>query len=184
MHIFVIIDSITMAGVLLLGITSLLKGGYKNPINRYYAGFSITLVIWISMFDFACAGYMPKNIGLIGNYLGYAFAIAVETFFMLFVAKLTGNAKFFRFVKWFQIFSVVMFFYTASPLFVQDVVKSSSIFDYYSIIYGPIPWLYGVAVTVLYGIIVIGGIHFLKKQSEMQYDMSGRESLVLMLVGG
>ncbi len=161
MHIFVIIDSITMAGVLLLGITSLLKGGYKNPINRYYAGFSITLVIWISMFDFACAGYMPKNIGLIGNYLGYAFAIAVETFFMLFVAKLTGNAKFFRFVKWFQIFSVVMFFYTASPLFVQDVVKSSSIFDYYSIIYGPIPWLYGVAVTVLYGIIVIGGIHFL-----------------------
>ncbi len=167
-----------MVGVLLLGITSLLKDGYKNPINRYYAAFSIMLVLWISMFDFVCAGYMPKNIGLIGNYLGYAFAIAVEAFFMLFVAKLTGNAKFFKFVKWFQIFSVAMFLYSTSPLFVQDVVKSSSIFDYYSIIYGPLPWLYGVAVTVLYAVIVIGGIHFLSTARGAR-----KQQLLIVVIG-
>ncbi len=178
MHIFIIIDSITMAGVFLLGITSLLKSGYKNPINKYYAAFSIMLVLWISMFDFACAGYMPKEVGLIGNYLGYAFAIAVEAFFMLFVAKLTGDAKFFRFVKWFQIFSIVMFLYSASPLFVQDVVKSSSIFDYYSIIYGPLPWLYGVAVTVLYLVIVVGGIHFLNAARGAR-----KQQLLIVVIG-
>ena len=178
MYIFTLIDSITMVGILLLAVASLLKGGYKNIINRYYVAFSIALVVWISMFDFMCAGYLPKNIGLIGNYLGYASAIIVETFFMLFVAKLTGNAKYYKFVKWTQVFSVIMFFISASPLFVKDVVQLSTNFDYYSIVYGPLTWLYGIAITVLYAIIIVGGFRALRTAHGVR-----KQQLLLVVIG-
>ncbi|MEI7917836.1 MAG: ATP-binding protein [Candidatus Saccharibacteria bacterium] len=178
MHIFIIIDSITMAGVFLLGITSLLKGGYKNPINKYYATFSIFLVIWISNFDFVSSGDMPKNIGLLGNYLGYSTAVVMEVLFILFVSKLTDNQKYIKTAKWTALIFTSMFIVSASPLFVSDVVKISTNFDYWSIVYGPLTWLYLVTVTVLYAIAVFGGYLASRTSSRTR-----RQQTLIVIIG-
>ena len=134
-----LIDTITVVSLLALVVAGLLKKGYKNPVNRLFAGFGIAMAIFLMSKDL---GAYPLFISLNSNYLTFSSAFAGLIFLLLFVTKLVGSHKFNTFIKWASWPLWAICILGATPLVTNGIIVHDNNYSVYEILYGPLIWLY------------------------------------------
>ena len=133
------IDSVTGLSLAGLAVASLLKKGYKNPINQYFAGFSFTMALFLACKEI---GAYPFFAALNLTAVTFSSSFAGLIFLLLFVTNLVGSHRFNTFIKWasWPLWTICILGLT--PFVTQGIVVHNNDYAVYGVIYGPLIWLY------------------------------------------
>jgi len=156
---YLVIDVVIAVGLLSLGVVSLLRQGYKNPINRLFAWFSVLVALWIVSNNFSNDIGLPSQVALWANYLVFSSSFGVLIVFMQFITKLASAHKLEYFAKRLAIPLWVMCLIGATPLVVGGLIVQG---DVYAVIFGPLFWLYAFCIFIMIAIITYGIVHGLR----------------------
>jgi len=159
-YIYYYIDSIVAINLLLLSVASLMKKGYKTPVNRLFASFCSAAILWIIFGDTGNDVRIPMEIALWANYISLALGIAMATFIMQFVMKLVDDSKLNIIVRrssWF--FWAVCIISGLPGAVASSIINQDGI---YGIIWGPFVWLYVVGLLSIFSLMTYGMIYGLR----------------------
>lgn len=160
--VYLIADIIIALGLLYLAGISLIKGGYKNIVNKIFALFSFFTAVWIISNNISNNVNLSSNIALFANYIVFSSSFAVMALLMAFIVKLANAKKVLVIIKKSSIFLLILCAMSATPLVVSNVNTQDNV---YAVNFGPLIWLYGLALFVMAGVTVyalIYGIRILK----------------------
>lgn len=154
-NIYLFIDGLISIGLLSLSVVSLLKYGYKKSINRLFAFFSILTAFWIISNHVSNDIDMPNNVALFADYIVFSSSLGFGIVLMQFVAKLSDVKKIIPIVK----YSVTPLWLLGLLCFTPLIVESVEVLPgdtVYTINFGPLVYVYGVALFFVLSVIAYG----------------------------
>ena len=154
------VDGLIGFSLLLLSTVSLIKGGYKNSVNRLFAVFSLLTAVWLSTNYMGGNVNLSQNIALIANYFTFAAGLGVVILLMQFVIRVSDAAKLEIIVKRSLIPLWTICFMCFTPLIVASIVRQDNT---YAVETGPLMILYIASMVFVVSMITYGMIHGLKK---------------------
>ncbi|MEI7917838.1 MAG: ATP-binding protein [Candidatus Saccharibacteria bacterium] len=169
-------DLVIGVSLLLLGSASLLKKGYKKPVNQYFFLFSLVSAIWLVAYDFSDRVELPIDLLQFINAVSTAAALACFVILLLFVGKLADFPVFNKYIKWSLWPLWIICALSATPLINSTVTASINNYGGYSVTYGPLVWLYLLAmvyVLIFIGIEIIYGLNHAKGIKNQQLNIVG-----------
>lgn len=172
---YLIIDAIIAIGLLLLSTVSLLRQGYKNPINRLFAVFSVLIALWILSNHISNDTGLPNNVALFADYVVFASSFGVAILLMQFIVKLASAHRLEVIVAKILLPLWAICAMCLSPLIVSSVVVQG---DVYAVVFGPLIWLYALGLLLIVIFIIYGLIHGLRYSRGVR-----RRQLVTISIG-
>ena len=172
------VDTVIAVSLLLLAVLSLLKQGYKNPINRLFAEFSALIAIWIVFGDVSDNVGLPDFILLCVNYVIFASAFGSMILLMNFVAKLSNLRWVELLIEQILVPLLIICTISATPLIISGVTTADGMSG---VIYGPLIWLYVAGLAFMVGMIayaIIAGLRHAKGLRRRQLMLTGMGFLV------
>ncbi len=159
---YLVIDIVIAFGLLALALASSVRRGFRNPVNRLFALFSMLIAFWIVSNHVSNDVDIPKNFALIANYFVFSSAFGVSILLMQFIVRLVGARKLEIIVK--RSLSLLWFICLIcfTPLIVADISIQK---DVYAITFGSFISLYAAGILfnitmITYGLIY--GLRFLR----------------------
>jgi signal transduction histidine kinase len=138
-EIIVLVDSLVAISMIFLAGLSLLRKGYKNPLNRIYLLLSVSMAVFIISGDISNNIEFPTNVSMIANFLsfpaGYGCAILLAQL-VAYLADLKVLNHVMKIMLW-PLWAICLL--GATPLVVAGVKIQS---DIYAVNYGPLVWLF------------------------------------------
>jgi hypothetical protein len=157
-EIIVLVDSLVAISMIFLAGLSLLRKGYKNPLNRIYLLLSISMAIFIFAGDISNNTEFSINVSMITNYISFPAGLACAILLAQLVAYLADLRVLNHVIKimlW-PLWAICLL--GATPLVVAGVKIQD---DIYAVNYGPLIWLFffGVITAIILMIWgIIGGL--------------------------
>lgn len=165
LNVYLIIDGIIAASLMLLSLASLLKKGYLSKSNRLFAFFSILVALWIVTNHVSNDVAVPNNIALFADYIVFSSSLGVAILLMQFISGLAGVRRLEKIVRLSLAPLWIMCALCFTPLVVESIVAQQ---DVYSIVFGSLIWLYAVCIFYTLFIIAYGVFHGLRHNSGMK----------------
>lgn len=162
LNIYLTIDGIIAASLILLSLASLLKKGYLSKSNRLFAFFSVLVALWIITNHVSNDVAVPNNIALFADYIVFSSSLGVAILLMQFISGLAGVRRLEKIVRLSLAPLWIMCALCFTPLVVNSVVAQK---DIYSIMFGPLIWLYAICIFYTLFIIAYGVFHGLRHNS-------------------
>jgi len=159
---YLAVDVIIAFGLSSLAVVSLVRGGYKNSINRLFTALSVLVALWIVSNDISNNIAIPSGVALFADYIVFSASFGAVILLMLFVISLSSVSRLEKFVKHLYIPLWGICILSATPLVAAGVAVQSGV---YAVIFGPLIWLYGIGQFFMIGVITYGLIHGLRHNS-------------------
>jgi len=156
---FLIVDWVISISLLSLAAVSLLKQGYKSPLNRIFASFSFLIAIFIISSDISNDVHLSTQISVYANYVAFSSAVAVAITLMQFVAKLANIQRINLMIKRFLFPLWTICLISATPMVVANVMIQDHI---YAVEYGPFIWLFVIGILWAFSLLTYAMIQGLK----------------------
>lgn len=156
---YIVIDLIIIVGLISLAIGSLVREGYKSKTNVLFALFSFFTGAWIISNHLSNDTTIQLNIALFANYLVLASSLAVSILLMQFIISLAEVQKIRRLMTYSLPPLWIICLMCFSSLVVSDIKVQSNL---YAIDFGPLVWIYALAIFYIIAIVVYGLVHGLK----------------------
>jgi signal transduction histidine kinase len=172
---YLALDAIIAVGLFALSVTSLLRKGYKYPVNRLFAYLSILVGLWIATNHISNDIYVPNSIALFADYIVFSSSLGVAMLMACMVVKLANARRFEKIVDkvmWPLRFLCLLCF---TPLLVNSIEASN---DVYNIKFGPLLPLYAAGLAFTIFAIAYGLFHGLKYSKGIK-----RRQLVVIGIG-
>lgn len=150
--IFLSIDIFTALGLLSIALLSLVKRGYKNSINRIFAGFSVFVALWILSNNFSNNVTLPVQLSLVSNYAVYASSFGVSILLSKFVVKLADIKKLNSVMGLISVPAWGICLVSLTPLIVSGIRRQGEV---YAVEFGPLMWLYAVGLMFMVSFMMI-----------------------------
>ena len=156
---YIVIDLIIIVGLISLAVGSLVRRGYKSKTNVLFALFSFFTGAWIISNHLSNDTTIQLNLALFANYLVLASSLAVSILLMQFMISLAEVQKIRRLITISLPPLWVICLMCFSSLVVSDIKVQSNV---YAIDFGPLVWIYALAIFYIIAIVVYCIIHGLK----------------------
>ena len=148
------IDAIIAITMLLLGVTSLLKKGYKRPVNRFFFYFVVLTNIWIVSFDLSNQLQFSTETLYIINAVANSAALGCLIMLLMFVDRVADFIIFRKLINWSSAALWIVCLLSTTPLINNDVIPTNNQ-DGYAVTYGPLIWLYVLSMIYIITMIVV-----------------------------
>ncbi|NTW61712.1 hypothetical protein HGB24_03465, partial [Candidatus Saccharibacteria bacterium] len=155
----VLVDAIISVSMVLLAVLSLLKKGYRNSINYFFALFSFFLAVFIVSGDISNNINIPENSALIANYICFLTGYGSALLLLLFTTRLAEVKKINKLVKFIFLPLMIMGAIGATPLVVAGVALQGNI---YAVNYGPLIGVYAFGLAVVVALLTYSLIYGLR----------------------
>ncbi len=148
------IDAIIAITMLLLGVTSLLKNGYKRPVNRFFFYFVVLTNIWIVSFDLSNQLQFSTETLYIINAVANSASLGCLIMLLMFVDRVADFRIFRKLINWSSVALWIVCLLSTTPLINNDVIPTNNQ-DGYAVTYGPLIWLYVLSMIYIITMIVV-----------------------------
>lgn len=169
------IDGVVAVSLLLLGVTSLLRQGYKRPVNMFFFLFAFIADIWIVSFDYSNQLQFGPEALLVINAIANSAALGCLIILLMFVTKIVDFKIFNKIMKWSSLPLWIVCALSATPLISNNVLPSDNQVGY-TVNYGPLIWLYVLSMIYIITeivIIVIYGLRHSRGIKNQQINVIG-----------
>ncbi|MFZ2125044.1 MAG: ATP-binding protein [Candidatus Saccharimonadales bacterium] len=164
-YLYYAIDTVISVGLILLAVMSLLRQGYKNPINRIFSMFSIVAGIWIVTCDLSNNLAIPFQAALSAKYASNSIALVMLLLMLWFILNLVTMEKVERLVQLSILPLLFVCAIAATPLVIGGIGVQG---DLYGVVYGPMTWLYLLGLLYILSLITYGIIYGLRHSSGLK----------------
>jgi signal transduction histidine kinase len=160
--VYIVIDGVIGFSLVALSVVSLLKLGYKNPINRLFSFFSILVALWIIFNHMSGNVNLPKDVALVSNYVTFSTSFGVAILLMQFVVMLASARRLAKVIKYALAPLWVICVLCFTPMMVSNVIIQSNT---YAVVSGQLMWLYAAGLVFMMSVVFYGIMHGLKYSS-------------------
>jgi len=144
--IFLAVDLVIIASLVVLAFLSLSKGGYRVYINRLFSLFALAVAVWIPANHASNSFHLSEQVVLIANYLVFPCALAALVVLMLFLIELSGVKRGKKYISNILLpFVILVGALSPSPLLVVSIEQSNNV---YAIQFGPLLPFYAAALVL------------------------------------
>lgn len=143
--IYLLIDLIVVVALFGLAFIVLIRDS-ATLLNRVFAIFAVCIAIWI------VANYISNDVNLsthvatTANHFVFGFSFGAAVYLLRFGIALAEDAKAQRLFRRIKLFLLLVAIVAFTPLVVAGVVRQG---DVYAVIFGPLSWVYFVALIVI-----------------------------------
>jgi signal transduction histidine kinase len=163
--VFLIFEIIIAVALLSLAAVSLFKRGYKTPVNRLFAAFSILVTVWIIANNISNDVSQSSQVALYANYIVFPSSFGVAILLMQFIAKIATARKLEIFINRILFFLWTICLASAGPLVVAGVVEQGNV---YAVTFGPLIGVYALGILIVIVLIIVGLIYGLRNSRGVQ----------------
>lgn len=158
-NLYLTIDSIIAISLVLLALISLFKKGYESKVNRLFALFSVLVAAWILTNHISNDIQIANNIALFADYVVFSSSLGVAIVLMQIITKIAGAKRLERYSNISLPFLWGICALCFTPLVVEKIVAKESIYDIH---FGPLIWVYALALFYAIGVLSAGIIYGLR----------------------
>lgn len=140
LSIYIIIDLLTVASLFVLMLMALWGDGYRQRLNRIYAGFTIAIMIWLPAVHIGNSLQASEALAITANYFVFGGAMAAAIFLAKIIAELADiqpERCILRSVEWLLWFMMLL---AMTPLVGGGIRRGETIND---VVFGPLIGVYG-----------------------------------------
>jgi len=152
LNLFLVIDVLIIAPLLVLAITVLLHGGYKHHRNVLLALFSLFISLWIVANHVGNDLATPADIAVIANYFVFSCSFAAMILIMVFVIRLTELSHLKKIMNVSLPIVILMAILAATPLVGQGVIPQEGL---YEVVFGPLVIPYGIVLIYMISLTLV-----------------------------
>lgn len=158
-YVYLVVDIAIAIGLLSLAFTSLSKKGYKESLNRIFAGFGLFVALWIISNNISNDVNLPSEVALFSDYIVFSSSFGSLILLTQFVAKLSGSNRLNSLVFKSTIPLWILCLVSATPAVTADVVLQGEV---YAVVFGPLIWLYAIGMFYMIAQLSYGIYHGLR----------------------
>ena len=159
-YLYLVTDILIAIGLLLVGLVSLLRNGYKIQINKLFAICSVLTAIWILSNHISNNVNVSYNIALWANHIVLASSFGAMIVLMQFVIGLSGANHIEKVVNVLLIPLWAVSIISLTPLVISDISVQGNV---YAIEFGPFLPFYALGIFTIVSLIIYGLVHGLVK---------------------
>jgi len=159
-YLYLVTDILIAIGLLLVGLVSLLRNGYKIQINKLFAICSVLTAIWILSNHISNNVNVSYNIALWANHIVLASSFGAMIVLMQFVIGLSGVNHIEKVVNVLLIPLWAVSIISLTPLVISDISVQGNV---YAIEFGPFLPFYALGIFTIVSLIIYGLVHGLVK---------------------
>ncbi len=175
-------DSLVAVCLLLLAVASLMKRGYKNPINRLFSTASVLSTFLLITMDISNQAWLPDQFVLYDMHVLFAVSFAAIFMFVKLIARLANDPKFNLLIKNVSWPLWIICAVGATPLVITRAYVSNNT---YIPDFGPLIWPYILGIVFMIGLVAYGMIHglrYAKGLAKRQLISTGLGLLISLII--
>ena len=143
---YIIIDLLTVIALFILMLMTLWGDGYRQRLNRIYAGFTVAIMVWLPAVHVGNSLQVSEVTAVTVNYLVFGGAMAAAIFLAKIITELADvqpERRILHSVEWFLWLMVLM---SMTPLVGAGIERGQTINN---VVFGPMIVVYGVILLAI-----------------------------------
>ncbi|MEO5949121.1 MAG: GAF domain-containing sensor histidine kinase, partial [Candidatus Saccharimonas sp.] len=137
-----LMDALTVILLIALLAAAMLRGGYKNQLNRLYAYCVMFIVVWVPALHVSNDVAFSTQVASIADYAVFSASLATAVMILKIIVKMRDERN--KSVRPYEPFLWLMVILAATPLVSQGVVRHG---DIYGVEFGPLAPFYMMTLT-------------------------------------